>query len=60
LVSAVETSGPKKPQEFEGCFVNEEGNFAIEAGISGEGLRMHVNRLPNTYHLQHYHDDIFA
>jgi hypothetical protein len=51
----------RPPREYGGCSVNAEGNFALEAGIRGEVLRMHVNRLPDTYYdLQHYYDDIFA
>ena len=51
----------KPLQEYEGRYMNAEGNFFLDVEVRGDGLRMRLQGLPLTYYdLYHYHDDIFA
>ncbi|KAI1123285.1 putative D-aminoacylase [Nemania abortiva] len=46
---------------YEGRYINEIGNWTLVVRVSGSGLRMNLNDLPETYYdLHHYHDDVFA
>ncbi|KAJ5679787.1 hypothetical protein N7462_008031 [Penicillium macrosclerotiorum] len=47
--------------QYEGRFINPEGNFRLDVSVRGDGLRMHLQGLPRTYYdLYHYYDDVFA
>ncbi|KAI0542824.1 putative D-aminoacylase [Xylaria digitata] len=47
--------------QYESWYVNEMGNLVLVVSVSGSGLRMNLNDLPETYYdLHHYHDDFFS
>ncbi|EAU37026.1 predicted protein [Aspergillus terreus NIH2624] len=47
--------------QYEGRFINPEGNFRLDVSVHRDGLRMRLQGLSQTYYdLYHYHDDVFA